>query len=284
MYYLGPKTHLSFRYLCAYRKRINWKHPEDLNQWICHNMVYGNHEGWEILADKFAVREYVKAKGYEDMLVPLITVYDAPCEIELDQLPANFVIKANNGSADAIVVTDKSQWDNQKIQAYFESIRKTSFGKETEERHYLKIPFKIIVEEMLDPLKQDYPSKSMIDYKLWYINGKFMGSFIVLNRTKDKLEMQWRDKNWNLRTDYLRNTNHHKISYAPLQPPAQLSKLIECGETLSRKQPFVRIDFYVTDGHPWFGEITLTSAGGLMQYLSSKALRELTENCNITNE
>lgn len=61
------------------------------------------------LADKYLVRNYVKNKGLDDLLVKLYGKYDSPEEIDFDQLPDSFVLKTNYGSGDCIVVKDKTK-------------------------------------------------------------------------------------------------------------------------------------------------------------------------------
>lgn len=218
MFYLGPKNHLAFRYFCSYRKFINWEHPQDLNQWICWNIVFGDHTNWAIMADKYAVREYVESKGLSHLLVPLIKVYDRPQDINIDELPNECVIKTNNGSGDVVIITDKTKIDKERLIAHFENLRRHPFGKQTEERHYLQMPYKILVEELLDASYQDFPSISLIDYKMWYINGEFKGVWLAINRKDGKLQQQWRDSNWNLRPDYLNDTSHHKATMGNCPP------------------------------------------------------------------
>ena len=46
--------------------------------------------------DKYRVREYVIAMGFEDILTPLIGVWNSVEEIAFDMLPDKFVIKCNH--------------------------------------------------------------------------------------------------------------------------------------------------------------------------------------------
>ena len=49
------------------------------------------------LTDKYEVRQYIAEKGYEECLVPLFGIYDSPDEINIEDLPEQFVLKATHG-------------------------------------------------------------------------------------------------------------------------------------------------------------------------------------------
>ena len=61
--------------------------------------------------DKLAMRDYVKSKGLEHILLKHYGVWDAPEEIPFDQLPDKFVLKSNNGCGHHVICRDKSKLD-----------------------------------------------------------------------------------------------------------------------------------------------------------------------------
>ena len=64
-----------------------------------------------ICADKYEVRRWVAERVGEDILVPLLGVYDDADDIDFESLPAAFVIKATHGSGWNLIVPDKSALD-----------------------------------------------------------------------------------------------------------------------------------------------------------------------------
>lgn len=62
-------------------------------------------------ADKYAVREYVRSKGHNDVLNELIGVYDSVEDIEWDKLPDQFAIKWNFGCGFNVICRDKANLD-----------------------------------------------------------------------------------------------------------------------------------------------------------------------------
>lgn len=60
------------------------------------------------VADKYMVRNFMKNRGLENILVKLFGKYDTTDEINFDELPNFFVLKTNHGSGDCIVVMSPS--------------------------------------------------------------------------------------------------------------------------------------------------------------------------------
>lgn len=94
---LYPKALANYLYRRLFHRNINWKSPRDLNEWINVLMHNGDVSMWIKLADKYRVREYIKQKGLSDILVPLYGYWTNPSDIELSNLPSDFVLKSNNG-------------------------------------------------------------------------------------------------------------------------------------------------------------------------------------------
>lgn len=90
---------------------IDWKNPTDINEKINYLKFYSDITEWTRLADKYRVREFVKERGLEEILVPLLGVWSKPEEICYESLPNSFVLKTNNGAGSVILVEDKRKMD-----------------------------------------------------------------------------------------------------------------------------------------------------------------------------
>ena len=66
--------------------------------------------------------------------------------------------------------------------------------------------------------------------------------------------------------------------------PHALRQMLTIASKLSEGFPQARIDFYEVNNHPYFGEITLTSAAGRMDYFSESALMEMGKLCKQAYE
>lgn len=76
-------------------------------------MYPGQTKGWSLMTDKYAVRQYVKDKSLENILIPLLGVWDNANNVDFQSLPIPYILMSNNGSGDKIVVTDKDNIDQQ---------------------------------------------------------------------------------------------------------------------------------------------------------------------------
>ena len=63
--------------------------------------------------DKYDVREYIKSKGLNEILIPCYGVFDAFDQIEYNSLPNSFVMKdtLGGGGLGVLFVKDKSTVD-----------------------------------------------------------------------------------------------------------------------------------------------------------------------------
>lgn len=276
-----------FNYYRTFKKRINWKSPEDLNQWINWLSFNSDTSLWPMFADKLEVRKFVKNNGFEENLVPLLAKWENPEAISFENLPDQFVLKANNGSGDVCIITDKRNCNIKEIRKYFKSILQKPFGKESAEPHYLKIKPYVIAEALLEKDKQAIKSSSLVDYKFWCFNGKPVCCWIAFDRNKDNLTMDLysADDKWNKIEDgKLVYNQHHLKSNIKLPKPEKLNEMLEIVSTLSKGIPQVRIDLYEVDGKVYFGEMTLTSLSGRMNYFTNDYLKMLGAECGYAVE
>lgn len=91
-------------------------------------MLHADTSQWSRLADKYAVREYVKDCGFEEELVKLYGAWNNANEIDFDKLPDSFVLKTNHGCGDAIFVKTKKDIDKEKITSKLNHALNTDYG------------------------------------------------------------------------------------------------------------------------------------------------------------
>ncbi len=150
---LSPKLITNILYYKTFHKRLNLKNPKTINEKIHWMKFYGDTSKWVIYADKYRVREYVKEKGLEDILVELYGCWKNVDDIKWDILPKQFVLKVNNGCGDILICRDKNQLDIPSIKRMYGTLLKDKFGITTGQLQYRKIPACIIAEELLDAEK-----------------------------------------------------------------------------------------------------------------------------------
>ena len=269
-----PKSWISFRYFLRFHKRINWKNPRTLNEKILYLSMMTDTTRWSVLSDKYKVREYIEECGYGDFLVVLYGKWDEATKIDFDALPSSFVLKTNHGCGEIVIARDKNELNREEVVSYFQKAISQPYGEIEGGKHYWRIKPCIVAEELLinDKTSKQY-SDSIIDYKFWCFNGIAHYVLVCSNRTKHSLDIMLYDKTWRGHPEYCVFTTHYKE--AKLIPkPDNLVQMIQMAETLAKPFPCVRVDFYNIDGKMYFGEMTFTSLGGLMNYFTKEFLEQ----------
>lgn len=122
--------------------------------------------------------------------------------------------------------------------------------------HYKYIQRKLIVEKYIDGLNDDYPD----DFKIYCFNG--VPTYIMVCNTRDSGHTQFYffDRQWNFCPLY--KDAVHGINNFSMNKPKGLDKVFFYAEQLCKPFPYVRIDFYLINGQPVFGEMTFVPSGG----------------------
>ena len=269
----NPRAAIDKIWMRKYGYTVDWDTPRDLNEKIEWLICYGDTSGWPALADKVTVRDYVRRKGYERLLPQVLGVWNHAHAIDFDALPDRFVLKCTH-DCESIRFIDKTQhFDPKGVIQHFDTCLKKKYGHRYCEPHYNKIKPRVIAEEFLQP---DNPlSSSLIDYKVWCFEGKADFVFVCHNREKDHLSVNVYDLDWNVHPEYSVFSPKYRDGQGKIPRPEHLAEMIETAETLSKGLHEARIDFYETNGKLYFGEITLTSCSGRMEYFTKDYLIEL---------
>ena len=267
-------------------KKLELRHPKDINEKIQWLKVHTDQREWARLADKYAVREYVKERGLEDILVPLYGKWDNTDDLlrDWDSLPEQFVLKTNNSCGTILLVEDKQAVDREEMKRKFDAwLAIKDVGIHAAEFHYRLIRPCIIAEQLLrDPAVSGF-SRSLIDYKIWAFDGKPFCCFLAYDRDVEKGThvFDLYDYDWHERTDCMSDPD---VPRHRLPKPTGYERLLEVAAILSKGHPQMRVDLYDIDGRIYFGECTMTAQGGYMDYFSDAFLTELGRQCHLPIE
>lgn len=274
---LTPIRTAKLKFFYKMHKWPDFEHPKDVNEKINWMKFYGDTSMWHIFADKYIVREYLESIGLKDILIPLIGKWDTVGDIDWDKLPNQFVMKCNNGSGDVIVCKDKSSLDIEKTKQHFRKMLNEKLSILSGEPHYAKIKPCIIAEELLDSSTQPCKSSSLVDYKIWVFDGIPMFIWCAWNRNGFHANVAIYDTDWNFHPEWSKWTSHYVKPDKHLPKPACFEKLMEIAGKIGNGIPVVRVDLYVCGDKIYFGEITLTSQGGYMDYFTQEFLDKMGE-------
>lgn len=253
----------------------DFEHPKDVNEKINWMKFYGDTSLWPILADKYAVREYVEDRVGKDVLIPLIGKWDSVDEIDWETLPKKFVMKCNNGSGDVVVCKDKSKLDIEATKNHFRKCLNEKLSVLSGEPHYAKIKPCIIAEELLDASTQPCNSTSLIDYKIWVFDGKPLFTWCTWNREMYHANVALYDMDWNFHPEWSVWTSHYIKPDQHVPKPSCFDQLMDAAGKLGKGQPVARVDMYVVNNKVYFGEITMTSQGGYQDFYTQEFLDKM---------
>lgn len=269
---ISPELLTKIRYFFRFKKFLNLDNPKNLNEKIQWLKLRSDISEWSRLSDKYAVREYVKECGCEDNLVELLGRWDRVEDIDFDTLPKSFVLKANNGCGSIIIVENKYELDITTITNDLNRWITTPYALYAAEIHYKSIKPCIIAEELLynDDAQNEF-SVSLIDYKVWCFNGKPHYILTCTNRDAEGVDLLIYDLDWKSHENDIKHNSHYRLGKS-IPRPECLSELLNVAEKLSTAFPCVRVDLYVVNNKVYFGEMTFTSLGGLMNYFTNDFL------------
>ena len=231
-------------------RKLNLKNPVTYNDKLNWLKLYEHDERKTIYSDKYAVRDYVAKTIGEQYLVPLLGVWDDPNQIDFNQLPNRFVLKANHSSGCNLVVTNKATLDIPKAVKRMQMWLRKKHSFQNLELYYDGIKPRIIAEEYLENTGGE-----LDDYKVWCFHGKAHYILYITDRHIGT-RLAFFDLNWN------------KMPWGnPLtrnvEKPNNLEELIRIAEKLAADFNHVRVDFYRLNNGQWkFGEMTFTHSGG----------------------
>lgn len=76
-------------------------------------------------------------------------------------------------------------------------------------------------------------------------------------RSNDTFTKDWKRQEWYA---------YYKPKGGDIKKPAQMDEIVRMSEELSKGIPYIRIDWYIIDGHPYFGEFTFFTWAGFLRF------------------
>lgn len=234
---------------------LTWKHYMDRRvQGAERNMPW-------FLHDKLKCYDFLEEHGLSTIRV--LRIFDTPTDIELSDLPTEFVLKPTlQSSTKGVMVLEKLEngcyWDSlqrrELSEAEIRDIQKKYFD-ETK-----ALGKKIIVEEMIEDIDPNF--KIPRDFKAYSFNGK-VELILEIDRNTKPGTVSWFDGNFEPVKDDRVVGNLPFVSEVPKDPPQEKNELLKLAERASRviPTPFASIDMYLTNEGPRIGEITLAPGG-----------------------
>lgn len=264
--FVPDKLMLKIQYRIKTGHKLNLKNPTRFTEKLQWYKLYYKNPLMIQCVDKYDVREYVKSKGLEDILIPCYGVYNSHDEIDWDALPNQFVMKdtLGGGGVSVIIVKDKSKEDINELKkraAEWVAIdaHKKDGGREWP--YYEGKNHRIIIEKYIEA---DDPDAGLKDYKYFCFDGKPTWVYVMADRQLGNgVGVGIYDADFN-RQDVIR-ADERPLERI-VEQPLTFELMKEISARLSDKFPEARIDLYEVDGEVKFGKITFFDGSGYMTF------------------
>jgi hypothetical protein len=226
-----------------FSEKMQWRKLFDLNP------VYS------ILCDKLAVRDFVRERVGQELLIPLLWFGDDPSAIPFDTLEPSYILKSSHASGHAIIVESKASLDETAIRETARSWLAWNHGKAFDEPGYVHVPQVLLIEKLL--LNRD--GSAPLEHKVSVFDGVARVIHTVTVSTKNRARFDchhtadWTELPW---------TIVHRLGQS-LNPPRRLKEIIEVAERLGAGFDHLRIDLYECDDRIYAGEMTVYFHSGL---------------------
>ncbi|MFA5485586.1 MAG: ATP-grasp fold amidoligase family protein [Bacilli bacterium] len=263
--FVSKKLYVTWQYRYITGHKLNWKklhrYTEKLQYLRLYHFPYD--ESVIRATSRIGARVRVASKKLDEILIPLVGIYNDVEEIDFARLPSRFVVKANHASGLLHICTNKSEEDWPALKKKIKAWLKIDYGRETVEPHYSKVRPSIIIEQYVGN-----PKSLPVEYKIHVFNGTAKYLYIVSGRNVDI-------RYDNLYIDFTpfdeAQFNHWQKSDIPPQKPDNFDKLVRYAEALADDFIFCRVDFFLVANHIYFNEFTFTPAKGTLTFDDDQA-------------
>lgn len=257
--WMSDATYVKLLFRGEMGSKLNLNDPKTFNEKLQWLKIYDHRDEYIDLVDKIKAKEVVGTIVGEEHIVPMYGAWENADEIPFDSLPDQYVLKCNHDQGSVIVVSDKSNINEEDVRIIFNKKLNRSIFPGTREYPYKTIQPRVFAEH--------YLGGTMIDYKFYCFNGEPKFLYCSKGMLRAHVgEVAFYDLNWNqmpfYRTDYQRLNKTER--------PLHFDEMVHIAKQLSKDIPFVRIDLFEVNNKVYFSEFTLCPASGLMPFVPAK--------------
>lgn len=258
------------QYKKIFGRELNLCNPQTFSEKLLYLKLFYKNPLIHLCADKHFVYDYVKMLDLENILIPVLGVYNRAEEIEFDSLPNRFFIKVTQGSGGNLLVDKKAKDYNPKmIREYYNELRKRDYYKIGREWSYKGLKSKL----MIVPEIFNRDGSPLVDYKFYCFEGKLRYYMVSYGEYEYNVRNHKFDAN-NQSIDHLFKEKT-VLASDDIQLPSNIEEMKQIAERLSKPFPHVRVDLYNVDGKILFGELTFYSSGGFVKVFNDEMNRKI---------
>lgn len=263
MAFIPDKTMLRLQYWVKTGRVLHIKKPARFTEKLQWYKLYCRNPDMIRCVDKFEVREYLRERGFQELLPLCYGVFDSPEQLRLASLPEQFVLKDTLGSGGNAVLLyageNRPDWTQieTETRAWCNTPLVRDGGREWP--YYSGKKHRILAEEFLQA-----ENGQLTDYKFFCFSGKCEFVYVCTDRrNKHGVKI------------YIVSPSYQKLPVVRIgdeptgrlpEKPEQFEEMVQIAEELSMPFPHVRVDLYYVQKSIRFGEMTFFNASGYMLY------------------
>lgn len=264
--FIPDKMMVKIQYRMKTGRKLNLESPKRYTEKLQWYKLFYRNPIMPRCVDKYDVRQYIKEKGLEDILINCLGVFDRVEDINWESLPNSFVLKdtLGGGGSSVIIVKDKKNANREEIcKALSEWLSSPSNVRNggREWVYYSGKKHRIIIEEYINA--NNTPG-GLIDYKFFCFEGKPKWIYVIADRKMGvSAGLAIYDTNFKR---LKAQRNDEKPLKRKINKPVNFEIMKQIASRLSRDFPHARIDLYNQNGKILFGEITFFDGSGYMTF------------------
>ncbi len=229
-----------------------WRHgyfpdfaqPQLFNEWVQWRKLYDRDLTLAALTDKLHAKAVAADRMGPTPIIPTLWFGDRLPDVAAWPMP--FIVKANHGCRQFVVVRNGDDWSRAKRQAPGWTSR--IYGKWLDEWHYKCARRTVLIEPFVGP-EHGLP----VDFKVFVFGGVAECVQVHIHRDADHRWVYF-DRSWD-RLDL--------SAVEPIQRPVWLGDMLTAAELMAGDQDHLRVDFYEIEDGFRFGETCLFPGSGL---------------------
>lgn len=262
--YLSDEKQIKLIYKQRFGAYPDLNNPKNFNEKNNWRKLHERNDLYTKMVDKYSLKEIIKERCGEEHTFKLLDYWEDANDINIDNLPDKFVLKANH-SGGILVCKDKYSFNLNKAKIIMKKALKEDYYSFNREWPYKNVKRKIIAEE--------YMGENLIDYKNYCFNGELKYTLVWKNVSKEdgtKPQAYFcgaYDTDWN-KTDL--KLGYPSLDDATIEKPNCYDELKEIAEKMSKDMPFVRVDTYIINNYIYVGEMTFFPWGGYQKFIDNE--------------
>lgn len=272
------KLFLELKYRLVMGQKLDLKNPKTFNEKLQWLKLYNRKPEYTMMVDKYAVKEYVANKIGKEYIIPTLGIWKRIEDIDWDSLPNQFVLKTTHGGGGGgvVICKDKNTFDRNEAKLKLRKSLESDIYLNFREWPYKDVQKRIIAEQYMC----DESGIELKDYKFFCFNGNVRCFKVDFNRFINH-KANYYDREAKLLSfgEACCPPDYGKV----FDKPKNFELMLSLAEHLSENIPFVRIDFYNSNGQIYFGEITFFPAAGMGKFEPMEWDYKLGEYIKISN-